>query len=710
MLNLTSQQLAICDAPITQKMFILGRAGSGKTTVGVERMLRLIYEGTPAGSILVLTPQRTLANPYLNSLQQKMLPAGGQVSLLTVGGLARRMVDLFWPLAAENAGFTHTDQPPIFLTLETAQYHMAHLVRPLLDEGYFESVVIDRNRLYSQIIDNLNKAASVGFPFTEISTRLDSAWAGSPTQRRIFMDVQDCANRFRKYCLEHNLLDYSLQLEIFGNVLWPNPIVQKYLMNSYQHLIYDNIEEDTPRAHDLLIDWLPDFTSALLIFDQGGGYRQFLGADPESAARLRDQCDDQIILDTSFIMSPQINALENEISQVFLSTKRPTSEDPSIHDQTQSLPITFPTSVRFFPQMLEWVSNEIFSLIQDQNIPASEIVILAPYLSDSLRFSLVSRLESLHIPTRSHRPSRSLRDEPASQALLTLAALAHPSWNIRPSVFDIAYAFLFCIQDMDLVRAQLLANHVYRPKDLGLSVFEQIKTDIQDRITFTFGNRYMQLKTWIDAYRLEDLQPLDHFMRRLFGEVLSQSGFGFHRNYDAARVAASLIESIKKFRLVMDPALSNQKNANLDVGGEYIRLLEDGVLAAQYLEAWNPGQQESVLIAPAYTFLMMNQPATIQFWLDPGSSGWVERLHQPLTHPYVLSRNWDRPENGQNHFWTDADEVVSNQQTLARLVSGLLQRCREKVYLGVSDLGESGFEERGVLLKAFQQVLQKARH
>jgi hypothetical protein len=42
---------------------------------------------------------------------------------------------------------------------------------------------------------------------------------------------------------------------------------------------------------------------------------------------------------------------------------------------------------------------------------------------------------------------------------------------------------------------------------------------------------------------------------------------------------------------------------------------------------------------------------------------------------------------------------------MARLVSGLLRRCRERVYLGIAELGESGFEQRGELLRAFQKVL-----
>jgi hypothetical protein len=112
--------------------------------------------------------------------------------------------------------------------------------------------------------------------------------------------------------------------------------------------------------------------------------------------------------------------------------------------------------------------------------------------------------------------------------------------------------------------------------------------------------------------------------------------------------------------------------------------------------------KDAVLVAPAYTFLMMNRPATVQFWLDAGSSGWYERLSQPLTHPYVLSRTWE-----PGRIWSDADEVQTSKEAMGRLVTGLLRRCRERIVLGLAELGESGFEQRGDLLKAFQQVLQE---
>ena len=707
-MELTLVQSDIITAPLDARIFLSGPAGCGKTTVGVERMRHLLEQGVYGESILILTPQRTLQEPYQEVLRSPEIGAGGQVTLATVGGLARRMVDLFWPLAAEAAGFANPDQPPIFLTLETAQYYMAHIVRPLLDEGYFESLTINRNRLYSQVIDNLNKAAAIGFPHTQIGERLDNAWLGDPSQRRIYQDTQDCANRFRVYCLEHNLLDFSLQLEIFWDALWGNPIVQDYLTRSYRHLIYDNPEEDIPRAHDMIREWMPDLNSVLLIYDENAGYRRFLGADPETAYRLNDICDTHASLSESFVTSAGVLALSDSLARV-INPAPSLGLSPS-GGEKQPLPpegegwdggVLQYADAHFYPELLDWLTEEIATLL-DEGIEPSEIVVLAPYLSDALRFSLMHRLETREIPVRSHRPSRSLRDEPATQSLLTLAALAHPQWGIRPSEFDVAYALMQAIDGLDLIRANLLTKIVYRASGLELSPFDGIKPEIQERITYLFGGRYSELREWLLSYQEQDIVSFDHFLRKLFGEILSQPGFGFHRDLDSARVAASLIESVKKFRWAMASADTDA----LTLGREYIDMLSEGVIAAQYLGAWKMEEENAVLVAPAYTFLMQNRAVTVQFWLNPGSDGWVERLFQPLTHPYVLSRSWD---NAEGHYWTDADDVTANQETLARLTTGLLRRCKERLYLGLSELGESGFEQRGVLLKAFQRVLQESR-
>ena len=373
-------QRNLARVPLDAKVFLSGPTGCGKTTVGVERMKHLLDHGVRADSLLILTPQRTLQEPYLASLHGPGTAPGGEVTLLTIGGLSRRLVDLFWPLAAEASGFAHPDQPPVFLNLETAQYYMAHIVRPLLDEGYFESVTIDRNRLYSQILDNLNKSAVIGFPVDEIGPRLDSAWFGDPAQRRVYADAQNSALRFRQYCYGHNLLDFSLQLEVFWNYLWPAGHVREYLSRTYQHLIYDNVEEDIPRGHDIIREWLPDFQSALLIYDEGGGYRRFLGADPETGWALRELCGEQAVLQDSFVMSEGVAGLSDGLASAILP-----NVDSNVENQAPSETLSIIQS-RFYPELLDSVVNEIEQLTSAFSIPPSEIVILAPYLSDALRF------------------------------------------------------------------------------------------------------------------------------------------------------------------------------------------------------------------------------------------------------------------------------------------------------------------------------------
>lgn len=689
MTNLSLTQRQVIESPLDIRLFVSGSAGTGKTTAGIERLRYLLEQGIPADSILMLTPQRTMQEPYLDLLTSPERRAGGEVTSATIGGLARRMCDLFWPMAAEAAGFKNPDQPPVFLTLETAQYYMAYLVRPLLEQGYFQSLTIDRNRLYSQILDNLNKAAVVGFPYTEIGSRMDSAWFGDPGQRRIYQDAQECATVFREFCLQHNLLDFSLQLEIFTNILWPQEQVQNYLKQSYRHLIYDNLEEDAPRAHDIIREWLTDFDSALLIYDNDAGYRYFLGGDAVTGYALSEVCDEGIEFTESFVSSENVIQLSNTLVSALTHLE---TEAGNLNNTMEFI------LARYYPEMLDDIVARIKSLIELDGIPASQIVVLAPYLSDALRFSITHRLDQAGIPSRTHRPSRSLRSEVGSQTLLTLSALAHPHWNVHPTKFDVTHALMFAL-NTDLVRAQLLTEIVYHQKDFRLSNFNEIKPEMQERITYLLGEKYTILRTWLDDYREQAPLPLDFFLRKLFGEVLSQPDYGFHQNEDGIRVAASLVESIKKFRYAME---SSYTNPDFDLGREYLAMLEDGVIAAQYLESWRSENKDSVLVAPAHTFLMMNHPVTVQFWLDPGSSGWVQRLSQPLTHPYVLSRHWQA-----GRLWMDTDEVNAETESLVRLVSGLLSRCREKIFLAIADMSEAGLEQRGTLLRAFQKVISE---
>ena len=701
---LTAEQEKVLDQPLHSRIFLQGPAGSGKTTAGTQWLKKLIQNGVPPYKILVFVPQRTLFSPYQEVMTEGSINTYGMVNAITMGGLARRMVDLFWPLVGHDAGFGKPNLPPNFLTLETAQYYIAHLVRPLIDEkGLFDSLTINRNRIYAQILDNLNKAAIVGFPHEEIGDRLKSAWVGDIEQLHVYDDVQFCADQFRTFCLENNLLDFSLQVEIFLEHLWPSEMVRSYLTQSYQHLIVDNIEEDTPVSHDILKAWLPDFKSALIVFDENAGYRSFLGADVESALSLRKVCDQTINFSQNFVSEEPItqvaDGLQNAINR--LEGKGDPNPEPSF-DAVRTAFVSPESNPKYFPEMVSWVADQI-SILLEEGMSPGEIVVLAPFMPDVLRFTLSNRLDEMSIPNKSHRPSRSLRDEPATQTMLTLARIAFHSWDMRPERINLAFALMQVIDGLDLVRAQLLTAYTYKKSDDGfpLHPFEEVRPDVRDRITFRVGEKYDRLRSWLASVENHDPLPLDFFLNKLFGEVLSQPGFRFHNDLDGGNTVATLIESIQKFRWAIGNKLTTDET---NIGREYIQMVNEGVIAAQYIRSWEEDQGDAVLLSPAYTFLMSNRPVDIQFWLDIGSPSWYQRLDQPLTHPYVLSRHWKQGEG-----WDAEDELAASYQSLERLSLGLLNRCRKKVYLGMSELDVRGFENRGLLIRVIQNVLQRAK-
>lgn len=664
--------------------FIEGPAGTGKTTRAVQQVVQWLQDGVAPHEILVLVPQRTLGKPYQAALAGLEIPNATAVPVVTLTGLAQRAISLYWSLAAPHYIPEWDGRDPIYLNIETAQYHMAHLVEPVVQAGLFDGISLPRPRLVAQLLDTLSKAAMNEFPLAEVPERLSAAWVGHSSRLRVYRTAADVVQSFRAYCQQHALLDFSLQIEIFSRFLLEQKLYDQYARQSYKYLVVDNLEENYPVAMDF-INWLwGSVADALLIYDTDGGYRLFLGAAPETAHDLLSDCDSGETLSDPLDQAVPMQTLVRALQAAFIGGELPALAG----NPQQAFTLKFHT---FYPQMIDWVSDQVVKLVQG-GVQPREIVILAPFLGDALRFSLFNRLEAAGIPYMSHRPSRAIKDEPAAQAALTLLALAYQTSIPRKA--DVVRALMQVIAGLDPIRADLLVQVVYRNGQL--TSFDDIKKqEMQSRITYTIGERYEKLRQWLlDFQPIAAQTPPDHFLQHLF-DFAAQDGYRFHVNLDAGRVIAEMIESARTFREVT--GLSEWQA----MVTEYTQLISEGLLAAVHdVDLWLE-EQNAVFIAPAYTFLMRNRIVDYQFWMDAGSNAWSERLEQPLTHPYVLQRDYP---NGE--IWTDDREYESQQTVLRRVILGLARRCRQQVYVAFSDLGEQGFEQRGGLLRLFNYLMQ----
>ena len=693
------------------KIFLTGPAGTGKTTRAAAHLRELLAGLTPAEAILVLLPYPALAGPYRAVLDEANTEG---VQVTSMSGLVLRSIVRFWPQVAQAAGFGRPQAGPIFLNVETAQYYLRQAIAPLLQQGYFDPNVVPVRlplpRLLIQILDNLNKAALLDLSLAEVNERLAAAIGAEPSSRVALEHAQACASRFRQFCLDRNLLDFSLRVELFRRYLWPLPEVRRELVGRYRHLIVDNLEEDNAFSHAILRDWLPEAESALLVYNEDAAYRLFLGASPGTAQALRELCQETVRLTDSHVAPAEMLALGEQLTRAINRTTfgGPPAQLPAADaDPRQAI---FFQQERFYPQALDWAINRIAALLAE-GVSPDQIVVLSPLVSDTLRFAFVNGMARRGLPGRAHRPSRPLNEEPPVTMMLTLARLAFPEWELPPEPLDVAQALSQAIPGLDLIRANLLVQVVYRPyeREQGyLTSFEQIEGTVRGRITEPAGERFDRLRAWLHQVRAGGELGLDEFWRRLSEELLSQPGFGLAQSPEAAGLVARLAESARRFGeaavQVPLPISPHELPTIAQANRAYLDFIEQGILAARYRydDEVEAAAEPAVLLTPVTSFLIENRPVDYQVWLDVGGSRWWERVAQPLTHPYVLSPEW---ETGR--LWLDADEIASQRDWLNRVVLGLTRRCRRQIFMTNAEIGEQGYEQHGPLLIALQVMLRE---
>jgi len=693
-MDFSTSQKKIAKTALINNVFLSGYSDCGKTTTGKVFISELLNKNVPGNKILLLVAQRSLGVTYLDFLDSLNNYNGTLPAVQTISGLSQKIIKLFWPIIAPHFGFSEISQSPIFLNIEASQYFMAKVCEPFFEKNYFSTIKSEKPRILSQILDNLNKASVIGFSFTDIGPKLKNAWNKDVKHLAAYDEAQECAIAFREYCLKNNLLDFSLQMEVFFKSIQESFLIKEYLFNSYDYCLYDNCEEDTPLAHDLMLEWLPKFKGSLIIYDENAGYRSFLGADPISALRLKESCANTFELNTPYNSTVEI---QNLISLFQKAIHRQTLPDPK---KNALSPLTFQHH-KFYPDMIEGVIDQISSLVNN-GVEPGNITILSPFVSNSMRFQIQQRLSERKISLISHRPSRSLQEETITHGLITWVKIAYPEWKLPVSIYQFRTALNHTLGNMDPIRADVLARMVVsKSNSMSIRPIDDMRPETMERISLQASIQYKQIYSWLQNYQ-NNKSEMDVFLGRFFGEVISQPGFGFHNNFEAAEITGKLIESMQNFRKNTANHF-NQTDSHWAL--DYITMLENGLISALYLQNWDLPPMDSVFLAPAHTFLMQNRSVKYQFWLDIGNMGWWQRLMQPLTQPYVLSRNWR-----EGAKWTDIHEYENNQLNMEKVISGLLRRCSVQISLHTAGYNESGDEQAGPLLKATQKLLRMYHH
>jgi hypothetical protein len=666
--------------------FLTGYAGAGKTTALRHRLLHLLAGGESAYAVLVLVAEPEHREGFYDFLRESGAGPYAELTITAYNRLAQSMVALFWPLIARDAGFRKPFLPPTFLSYDMAQLLMWQTVEPLLDAGAFANLRLRPQQIVSQLLDTLNRAALNALSLDEAIERQLITWAGEPERRHHLEDAATVVRAFRRRCLDNNLLDLSLVVEAFDTQLVQHPEFHRYFRERYRHLIVDNIEEQTPAGQNFVERLMLETQTTAIAYDEGGGYKRFLAADPRGGAAFRLRCEHVFHFEHNFVAPEPVARLANVVENDLLHSDRPTAGAESA--------VLDVVGGRYRREMIQALALRLHTLATEGGVAPRDIAIVVPYLDGALRYMLTNALADVGLPYRLLRRRTSPREEPRVRAWLTWLALAHPLWGVHPAPYDVAEALTLSIAGLDPARAQLLADHLYQSDVPALLPAEMLPERILDRVGEDAVLLVEEMRLWLEANRNQE--TIDRFLHSLFNDLLAQPRFQPEPDIAGAAVLDWLVRSAGRMRRAA-PAMGMITQA--EMGRAFIEAVNQGLVTANPPDWGEPPDPDGITIATLYGYLLAGEPARVQVWLETAAQGWWDIPRQPLSNAFVLAQS--RPPD---LAWTVEEEFGIRNELLARIVRGLANRTRDGVILASSDLDRRGLRQNAALWQALGPV------
>ncbi|MHC5597395.1 MAG: PD-(D/E)XK nuclease family protein [Nostoc sp.] len=622
-------------------------------------------------------------------------------------GFFQDEVILFWPLLINSLNLKA--QFPVRLRPETEQELATKLWRSQLDEEILRLAGVNESRLVRRILDLLQLAAYSGVPCEDIAQILARGLGENTTT----LEPEFLASLlldWRNWCLERGLLTYGIITELYSQHLLSDRNYQQHLAKRYQAVLADDVD-DYPSVARLLFELLLDQGAVgAFSYNPDGAVRLGLGADPNYLEGLAKRCRVEILT------GPPPESLGEKLTKQMVELVT----EPMVLLSLPEIVHSIETTSR--AQLLRQTAEVIANAIQSQQVQPEEVAIIAPGLDAIARYTLVEILIKQNIQVESLNDQRPLISSPVIRALLTMLALVYPGLgrlvdrdavaemlvvlsrkqqlpeNSRDAMNRVSTtdAMNRVSTNIDPVRAGLIADYCFlphpdRPNLLPASTFER-----WDRIGYAATTAYNEILEWLEQQRSQQelrlipspISLLDRAIQRFLWN-------GSNLPYEQLAALRELLETAQHYweidtRLRQIAPVETTPYTTII---EFIQLLRRGTITANpYPVRPIGGVRKAVTLATIFQYRSSRRSHRWHFWLDAGSPLWAKGGAATLFGaPFFLRDRLGEP-------WTAEDEKLAEEQRLGRILTDLLSRVSERVYLCHSDLAVNGQEQLGPLL------------
>lgn len=658
------------------KYLLKGVSGTGKTSLLRESCIYLNEKlGIPAASILVILADNERLS-FWNSVMSEKTAA--RFRYCTFSAFVREELTLYYPLALSNYDcIMQKDIKPVFLSSEASIHLISKVVQARREkDGLFTGLVSSNERIAAVLANNLKAAALECIPAEEIGGRLYEALDRKDKEKeQIFKDMDEIGLAYRKRCLELGVLDYSMALELYRKFLLQDEKYRQSLCSRFKHIVIDDLQE-TSHAMLELVELLMESCDTA-----------FLGYDPEfgSAGLLRGN--------RSFPESKVSKACEViELEKPDKSAFAEALYSAILKDAAEAIECGFrierSPAVELRSEMLELLAYKICTLVNEDGLKPSDIVILSTYgdVVTELVINNILRKNGITLVNAGARMNAA--DSPLCSGLLAFARLCHPDFCLYPEKGTVKQ-MIQQLFGLDPVRSSKIARKTCNTFPFpNLPDMEEILPGDTD--AGKVKEKYDYVRIWVTNYKgQEKPMNMSAFLQLSLMEIFLDG--------------TTNEEEIFKAKLLVDTA-ERFCNATVkfgrNTGRDFIEMAENILKAGE-----SPIQPEGgmncgsvVLTTPeAYISSPINNKVLIISGLSSGH--WSRGRGSELSNPQVLSASWDRGTK-----YTREMEERNSRCYLASMMRAVLEKGSSRVIAFESLRSESGFENDGILPEILDKI------
>ncbi|MGH2760781.1 MAG: ATP-dependent helicase, partial [Actinomycetota bacterium] len=528
-------------------LLVLGSPGTGKTTVLVERWVRLATERVEPHRILLLVPTRERALALRDELPWRLdAQAIVEVPVHTWHALAYHLVTRYY----RKLGYS---QPPIRLTTaeQSAVVHELLATEKAKAWGPYAEH-LDKNPFVAEVADFCVRAGHRGLT--------DGDLEALAAERPEHGAVAAFALRYRKHLRDQSALDYAELVLAATRLLESDDAIRVAVQRRFTHVLVDDAQELAPAQLHLLQRLNCDHL--VCAGDPDSAIEAFRGADPGWLERF-----ETVAPDHERVVLPTCHRYGKAVGDV-PATLIAHSPDPGPHRATAYGTEDGTVEFRSYSTMageLEAVAREIRRAHLLHAVPYDRMAILLAQPS-TYGFTVERVLRSFAVPSRSIS-SDGLRTQPAVRAVLDLCRLA-----LFPEPTDDLTKAVLC--------SPMFGLHPYRVRELDRDARMRRGITLGALIEERSDSDLAELRSVRDAARADPDEPADATFARVFDTSAWCNDQAAKRRTDAQ--AAANLNALRALNKAVSRFVERHKDGTMR---EYLEASSDAAFAA---DGWQP--------------------------------------------------------------------------------------------------------------------------